>query len=93
MSNLDWVLRQQEGQFFERKSCFDRSKGKLRPVRDVARDVAKTLAAMANADGGVLVVGIERYGGHNLSGILSHFSKPILIKYRIGQDFGGIEEE
>ncbi len=61
MSSLDWILHQQEGQFFERKSCFDRSKGKsrLRPVRDVARDIAETLAAMANADGGTLVLGIE----------------------------------
>ena len=59
MSDLDWVLRQQEGQFFERKSCFDRLKGKLRPVRAVARDVAETLAAMANADGGSLSLGVE----------------------------------
>jgi predicted HTH transcriptional regulator len=59
MNSLNWVLRQQEGQFFERKSCFDRLKGKLRPVRAVARDVAETLAEMANADGGVLVVGIK----------------------------------
>ncbi len=59
-----WVLRQQEGQFFERKSCFDHSKRvvKLRPVRDVARDVAETLAAMANADGGTLVLGVEDDG-------------------------------
>jgi ATP-dependent DNA helicase RecG len=58
------VKRQQEGQFFERKGCFDRSKGrpKCRPVRDVARDVAETLVAMANADGGVLAVGIEDDG-------------------------------
>jgi ATP-dependent DNA helicase RecG len=62
MNSLNWVLRQQEGQFFERKSCFDRLKGKLRPVRAVARDVAETLAAMANADGGVLVIGIENDG-------------------------------
>jgi hypothetical protein len=34
-------------------------KGKLRPVRAVARDVAETLAAMANADGGTPVVGGE----------------------------------
>jgi len=59
MNSLDWVLRQQEGQFFERKSCFDRLKGKLRPMRAVARDVAETLAAMANADGGILFVGIK----------------------------------
>ncbi len=64
MSSLDWILHQHEGQFFERKSCFDRSSGKakLRPVRDVARDVAETLTAMANADGGVLVLGIEDDG-------------------------------
>ena len=58
MNSLDWVLRQQEGQFFERKSCFDRLKGKLRPVRAVARDVTETLAAMATADRGTLV-GVE----------------------------------
>ena len=64
MSGLDWIFHQQEGQFFERKSCFDRSKGKvkLRPVRDVARDVAETLAAMANADGGTIVLGVEDDG-------------------------------
>lgn len=64
MSSFDWILHQEEGQFFERKSCFDRSsaKAKLRPVRDVARDVAETLTAMANADGGVLVLGIEDDG-------------------------------
>jgi len=61
MNSLEWVLRQQEGQFFERKSCFDRLKGKLRPVRAAARDVAETVGAMANA-GGVLVVGIEDEG-------------------------------
>ncbi|MBW6487024.1 MAG: ATP-binding protein [Syntrophobacterales bacterium] len=61
MSVFGWILHQQEGQFFERKSCCDRSQGKvkLRPVRDVAWDVAETLAAMANADGSVLVLGIE----------------------------------
>lgn len=64
MSDFDWILHQQEGQFFERKSCFDRSQGKVRrrPVRDVAWDVAETLAAMANADGGALVLGIEDDG-------------------------------
>jgi ATP-dependent DNA helicase RecG len=62
MTNIDWALRQQEGQFFERKSCFDRLKGKLRPVREVTRDIAETLAAMANADGGALVIGVEDDG-------------------------------
>lgn len=64
MSDFDWILHQQEGQFFERKSCFDRSQDKVRrrPIRDVAWDVAETLAAMANADGGALVLGIEDDG-------------------------------
>jgi ATP-dependent DNA helicase RecG len=62
--DLSWLLRQQEGQFFERKSCHDRSSGKakLRPARDVARDVTETLSAMANADGGTLVLGVEDDG-------------------------------
>jgi hypothetical protein len=59
MNSLEWVLRQQEGQFFERKSCFDRLKGKLRPVRAAARDVAETLTAMANADGGSLPLDVQ----------------------------------
>ena len=58
MSGLNWILRHQEGQFFERKSCYDRSRGKAgpRPMRDVARDVAEMVAAIANADGGVVPV-------------------------------------
>ncbi len=64
MSDLDWIRRQSEGQFFERKSCIDRSQTRRtrRPIRDVARDVAETLVAMANADGGALVVGVEDDG-------------------------------
>lgn len=45
-----------------RKSRFDHLKGKLRPARAVARDVAETLGAMANADGGALVIGVEDDG-------------------------------
>lgn len=60
----DWVLHQLEGQFFERKSCSERSGGRVRrrDVRSVAKDIAETLSAMANADGGALVVGIEDDG-------------------------------
>ena len=63
-TELDWVLHQTEGQFFERKSCIDRSNGQVRRrnVRDVARNVAETLVAMANADGGALALGIEDDG-------------------------------
>ncbi len=64
MSDIEWILHQNEGQFFERKSCYDRSGGQVRrrPVRDVARDVAETLVSMANADGGTVVLGIENDG-------------------------------
>ena len=61
MSDIDWVLHQDEGQFFERKSCYDDTTGIVVPrdVRGVAKNVAEAMAAMANADGGTLVLGIE----------------------------------
>jgi ATP-dependent DNA helicase RecG len=53
-----------EGQFFDRKSAFDRSgsRRKQRKASDIAWDIVETLSAMANADGGDLVVGIEDDG-------------------------------
>ena len=64
MENLDWVRQQQEGQFFERKSCYEQRPDRvhLRSAAGVARDVAETMAAMANADGGILVLGVEDSG-------------------------------
>jgi ATP-dependent DNA helicase RecG len=61
MGEWAWVRRQPEGQFLERKGCYDYSGGtpKRRPARDVARNIAESLAAMANADGGTVAVGIE----------------------------------
>ena len=58
-----------EGQFFERKSARDRRKGRVKPrkVKEIAWDVAETLSAMANADAGELIVGIENDG--TLSGV------------------------
>jgi ATP-dependent DNA helicase RecG len=58
------LVIQPEGQFLERKSCYDRSGGGLRRRKpsDVARDVAETLAAFANADGGTLPLGVEDDG-------------------------------
>ena len=60
---LHWTTAK-EGQFFERKSAQHSEPGRAKPrkVADVAMDVAETLAAMANADGGELVVGIENDG-------------------------------
>ncbi|MGA9351042.1 MAG: ATP-binding protein [Anaerolineae bacterium] len=64
MDNLDWVLHQDEGQFFERKSCYEHTAEGLRrrDVRAVAWDVTETLAAIANADGGILALGLEDDG-------------------------------
>jgi len=68
MEEMDWgwIRQQPEGQFLERKGCYDYSQGGERPrrrqVRDVAWDIAETLSAMANADGGHVVVGVEDDG-------------------------------
>jgi ATP-dependent DNA helicase RecG len=59
-----WLKMQPEGQFLERKSCYDRT-GKTpnpRPIKEVVRDLAEALAAMANADGGTVVLSIEEDG-------------------------------
>ncbi|HXF05594.1 MAG TPA: ATP-binding protein [Blastocatellia bacterium] len=63
-SRWDWLREQPEGQFLERKSCYDRSTGQLKPrsFKDSLRDVAETLVAMANADGGTVVLGLEDDG-------------------------------
>ena len=56
---------QTEGQYFERKSAYEQSMGgrpKPRNVKSLAKDVVETLTAMANADGGELVIGIEDNG-------------------------------
>lgn len=58
------------GLYFERKSLFDGPDGKkgLRDWREVRDDVPAFVAAFANADGGVFVLGVEDNGvptGHN----------------------------
>jgi ATP-dependent DNA helicase RecG len=59
-----WLTTQPEGQFLERKSCYDRTGAspRPRPVHEVVRDVAEALVAMANADGGTVVLGVEDDG-------------------------------
>lgn len=53
-----------EGQFLERKSALDRSSGKPKRgnIRQIAWNIVETLSAMANADGGELIVGLEDNG-------------------------------
>ena len=54
-------LGQDEGQHFERKSLFEGPEGakKSRPRRAIRDDVAENVAAFANAEGGILILGIE----------------------------------
>jgi ATP-dependent DNA helicase RecG len=59
---LSRLLVRDEGQFLELKSAYERTQAgslKRRKAADVARDIAETLSAMANADGGTLLLGIE----------------------------------
>lgn len=58
---LTRLLARDEGQFLEFKSVYERSSGSLkrRKAADVAWDIAETLSAMANADGGTLLLGVE----------------------------------
>lgn len=54
-------MRGPEGLYFERKSLLEGADGDKRPRdrREVRDDVAAVTAAFANADGGVLVLGVE----------------------------------
>jgi ATP-dependent DNA helicase RecG len=54
-------LQENEGQYLELKSAYDRSGDRVRrrQARLVARDVAEALCAFANTDGGTLLVGVE----------------------------------
>jgi ATP-dependent DNA helicase RecG len=57
-------LRQDEGQYFDRKSLFEGEPGSKRPRdrRTVRDQVAEYVAAFANAEGGVLILGLEDDG-------------------------------
>lgn len=64
-------LSQDEGQHFDRKSMFEGPPGEKKPRgrREVREQVAECVAGFANADGGVLVLGIEDDGtvtGHSV---------------------------
>lgn len=62
--DLARIAKGPEGQYLERKSLFEGEPGKKRPRdRATVRDnIAEVVAAFANADGGVLVLGIEDDG-------------------------------
>ena len=65
-------LTQPEGQYFDRKSLWEGLEGhkRCRDRRTVRDQIAKYVAAFANADGGVLILGLEDDGsitGHGYS--------------------------
>ena len=55
------LLRQERGQFLEFLSAYEYKKtsAQKKPCEDLARDIVRLIAGMANADGGVLLVGVE----------------------------------
>lgn len=59
--DLTPYLRQEEGQFFDRKSLFHGPPGTKKPRNrpEVREQIAQFVAAFANADGGVLILGQE----------------------------------
>jgi ATP-dependent DNA helicase RecG len=59
---VEEILRQKEGQFFDRKSA------RIEP-----RDLANHIIAFANADGGFIVVGIEN--DHKITGLNDYPTK------------------
>jgi ATP-dependent DNA helicase RecG len=61
VNEFDRFSRPRGGANLERKSCYDKSRNPPERLnaRDVARQIAETLCAMANADGGTLLVGQE----------------------------------
>lgn len=58
---LETLLKEDRGQFFEFISAYEhRKRGvQTRRPRDLAREIARILDGMANADGGALLVGVE----------------------------------
>jgi len=66
--DLTPFLGRDEGQQFDRKSMFEGEAGKKRPRdrRSVREQVAQLVAGFANAEGGVLILGIE--DDHSVTG-------------------------
>ena len=58
---LETLLKEERGQFFEFISAYEQKKRGTQTKRpqDLAREIARIVDGMVNADGGVLLVGIE----------------------------------
>lgn len=58
---LETLLKEERGQFFEFVSAYEQKRRGTQTKRpqDLAREIARILGGMVNADGGVLLVGVE----------------------------------
>ena len=58
---LETLLKEDRGQFFEFISAYEHKKrgAQTKRPRELAREIARILDGMVNADGGVLLVGVE----------------------------------
>ncbi|HVO93425.1 MAG TPA: ATP-binding protein [Terriglobales bacterium] len=58
---ISLLLKQERGQFLEFISAFDyrRGAGQKKREEELARELVRAVSAMANADGGTVVIGIE----------------------------------
>ncbi|MGH7772537.1 MAG: ATP-binding protein [Candidatus Binatia bacterium] len=58
---LGLLLRQERGQFLDFVSAYEYKKGgaQKKPSEELGREVVRLLSGMANADGGILLVGVE----------------------------------
>lgn len=76
---LQSLIDKGEGQFLEFKSIWDRSgpAPKKKDPQEVAWNVAETLDAMANADGGTVLLGVEDY--KDISGV--DYSRDTIDKF------------
>lgn len=59
---LGILLRHERGQFLEFVSAYEQNKKGASPrsIADMVREIARLLGGMANADGGTLLVGVEK---------------------------------
>ena len=79
-TELQTILSRGEGQFVEFKSAWDRSAPSPRPLpRRAVRDkIADAVAAFANADGGLLLVGVDDDGTATGHGYPDHVAGDFL---------------